>query len=364
MTIRKKGNKFYCRFQIDGVRYERPCKLAETETEARKIETLIKAEIMHGNYNYGKSEKKALVKDALEILKNHIKTNKLSYKNDYYKIEKFREFFGNNRPLDSITPTDINNFKEFMRERQIIEKIKLPNPDYGKKGVRKKFIYKEVNKTIRVKDATINRHLSTISKMFNLCIAENMITQNPCKIAGKYREDNHKIRYLTAEEEERLFNAIDTDTEYLRPIIITALQTGMRKSEIFNLRWPQVDFKKGFIDLLKTKSGKERKIPISTKLDKVLRSLYSVSNSDYVFVNPKTGRPFVDLKKSFHSLLNKANIENFRFHDLRHTVATRLVERGIELVVVQEILGHSKIETTMRYAHPVPERKKIAMECL
>ncbi|MBR6098569.1 tyrosine-type recombinase/integrase [bacterium] len=70
------------------------------------------------------------------------------------------------------------------------------------------------------------------------------------------------------------------------------------------------------------------------------------------------------MKKSFHSLLNKAKIKNFRFHDLRHTVATRLVEMGIDLVVVQEILGHSKITTTQRYAHPVPQRKLDAVNVL
>lgn len=364
MSVRKKGNKWYCRFQIDGVRYERRCPLAQDERSALQAEKIIATEIMRGNLNYAKAEKKATVKDALEILKNHIETNKLSYKNDYYKIEKFREFFGNNYPLESITSTDINNFKDFMRERKIIEKVKLPNPEYGKKGVRKKYIYKSVEKTIRVKDATINRHLSTLSKMFNLCIEQDLITKNPCKLAGKYRENNYKVRYLTSEEEGRLFKAIEPEYEYLRPIIITALQTGMRKSEILSLKWSQIDFRQGFIDILKSKSGKERKIPISTKLDKVLRSLYAVSNSDFVFTNPATKLPYVDIKKSFNHLIKKANIENFRFHDLRHTVATRMVESGIDLVVVQEILGHAKIETTMRYAHPVPERKKIAVECL
>lgn len=364
MSVRKKGNKWYCRFQIDGVRYERRCPLAVDERTALQAEKIIATEIMRGNLNYAKADKKPTVKDALEILKNHIEANKLSYKNDYYKIEKFREFFGNNRPLDTITSTDINDFKDFMRDRVIVEKIKVPNPDYGKKGVRKQFIYKEVEKTIKVKDSTINRHLTTISKMFSLCINQDLISKNPCKLAGKYRENNYKIRYLTSEEEERLFNAITPESEYLRPIIITALQTGMRKSEILSLKWSQVDFRQGFIDVLKSKSGKERKIPISSKLDKVLRTLYAVSDSDYVFINPVTSLPYVDIKKSFNSLINRAGIVNFRFHDLRHTVATRMVESNIDLVVVQEILGHAKIETTMRYAHPVPERKKLAVECL
>ena len=185
-------------------------------------------------------------------------------------------------------------------------------------------------------------------------------------------------RYLTLEEEKRLFTEIereyvvlDRDTRknkvvkpylYLKPIVITALQTGMRKSEILNLQWQNIDFKQGFIELLKTKSGKSRKIPISKLLKKTLKQINVTSN--YVFVNPKTNEPYIDLKKSFHSVLDKAKITNFRFHDLRHTVATRLVEKGIDLTVVQEILGHSKLTTTQRYAHPVPQRKLDAIEVL
>ncbi|MCM1003543.1 MAG: site-specific integrase [Candidatus Gastranaerophilales bacterium] len=85
---------------------------------------------------------------------------------------------------------------------------------------------------------------------------------------------------------------------------------------------------------------------------------------DYVFVNLDTGLPYKDIHKSFNAVLKKANVNNFRFHDLRHTVATRLVEKGVPLPVVQEILGHSKIETTMRYTHTIPSQKVNAINLL
>ena len=132
--------------------------------------------------------------------------------------------------------------------------------------------------------------------------------------------------------------------------------------EIFNLKWDNIDFDYGFIELLETKSGKSRKIPISDSLMKVLNNIERTS--EYVFVNPETNKPYNDIKKAWASALKKANIENFRFHDLRHTVATRLAESNIDLVVVKEILGHADIQTTMRYAHAVPRRKLEAISVL
>ena len=159
-----------------------------------------------------------------------------------------------------------------------------------------------------------------------------------------------------------MYKAIDNNFPYLKPIVICALQTGMRRGEIFNLKWENIDFELGYIELLKTKTGKARKIPISTSLREVLENIKPIS--EYVFINPQTNKPYTDIHNSFGTVLEKANIQSFRFHDLRHTVATRLVEKGIDLVVVKEILGHSKIDTTMRYAHAVPKRKLEAIEVL
>lgn len=201
--------------------------------------------------------------------------------------------------------------------------------------------------------------------MFALGINEKIIADNPLKSIKRFQEANYKIRYLTTDEEIRLFKAVDELFPYLRPLITTALQTGMRKGEIFNLKWSNIDFDYGFIELLETKSGKSRKIPLSDKLRDIFFSNMQVNTgSEYVFINPDTGKPYTDIKHSFATVLKTARINNFRFHDLRHTLATRLVEKSIDLVVVKEILGHSKIETTMRYAHAVPKRKMDAINVL
>ena len=113
---------------------------------------------------------------------------------------------------------------------------------------------------------------------------------------------------------------------------------------------------------METKSGKSRRVPISSKLMEVLNSLSR--DSEYVFVNQNTGEPYNDIKNSFHTVLKKANIENFRFHDFRHTAATRMLEKGADIRTVQEILGHSSVVITQRYTHSTPQYKKKAIELL
>ena len=375
MSERKRGGRWYCRFQIDGVRYERRCSMAVDERTALQAEKIIMAEIMRGDLDYAKAKKAIKLQDGINIYKNHSDNNKLSYKNDTGYIKKVIEFFGKNCLIENITPNKIEDFKAFLANYKTKNKIKINNPNYGKNGCRKKYIYKEIEIEKKRANSTINRHIEMLSKMFNLCIDNGLIESNPCRSVGQLREENFKIRFLTIEEEKALFKAIETAYEdktgnllypyiYLKPIVICALQTGMRRAEIFNLKWSQIDFKEGFIEVLKTKSGKARKIPISPRLDVTLKGILANSNSEYVFINPETNKPYKDIKKAFSTVLKNANIKNFRFHDLRHTVATRMVESGTDLVVVQEILGHSSIQTTMRYAHPVPENKKRAIECL
>lgn len=226
-----------------------------------------------------------------QIYLAYSETNNRNFKNNIYYINIIMDYFGENTPAQKLLPQKIESFKEWLK----IER--------------------------KLKNSSINRYLEILSKMFNLGIDNRLISQNPVNKVKKLLEDNHKVRFLTKDEEDRLYKALP---EFLKPIVTTALQTGMRKGEILNLKWSNIDFEYGFIELLKTKSGKARKIPISDKLKQVLNK--QDKNNQYVFMNPETGLPYVDIKKSFNKAMEKAGIKNFRFHDLRHTVATRLVD--------------------------------------
>lgn len=364
MSVRKKGNKWYCRFQIDGIRYERRCIGATDEKSAKKCEVVIMSEVMHGNYNFGKSQIKLTLGQAMQIFDEHSKANKLSYATDKIRCGIILKYFGKNKPVEDITVEDINVFKRKMKIKTEEKTIKSLNPKYKRGNGEPKYLFSVDTFETERSNATINRYCSLLSKMFNLLIADGKINKNPCHFSPKLRENNYKIRYLTEDEQARMFDCLSMpEFSHIKPIIVTALYTGMRKGEILNLKWQQVDLKNGYIDILKTKSGKERKIPIADKVKEVLTKVGKNGDS-YVFINPETNKPYNDIKKSFSSLLKKAEIENFRFHDLRHTVATRLVECGTDLLIVQELLGHANIQTTMRYAHPVPERKQIAINKL
>jgi integrase len=273
--------------------------------------------------------REAKLRDLTKVFLAYSKTNKKDYKLDEAKVKVIHSYFGEKTLASKITPKRIEDFKSFMSEKY--------------------------------SNAYVNRYLACIKTIFNIGIKNELIKTTPMKAVKMMKEDNHKIRYLTADEEARLFKELP---EHLKPIVICALQTGLRKSNILQLRWELVDLEFRFIEVLaqQNKGHKIIKIPISDKLLEILESL--PRNSEYVFANPDTGKPYRDISEGFKNACDRANIENFRFHDLRHTVATRLVEKGIDLRVVQEIMAHSTIVTTQRYMHPTPKRKLEAISVL
>ena len=166
---------------------------------------------------------------------------------------------------------------------------------------------------------------------------------------------------MTRDEESKLFK---TSAPHLRPILTLALHTGMRLGEILGLTWGQVDFKKGLIRVERTKSGLCRLIPINTVLYADLRAIKGQSNSAFLFRNAMTEKPLGSVKTAFKAACRRAGIIGLRFHDLRHTFASRLIEHGADLITVKELLGHSSVKITERYTHSQSEQKKNAVELL
>ena len=268
--------------------------------------------------------------DSLYILYfNYSRLNKRSFKSDCVMLGIVKQYFKNTH-ISDVTPNALEQFKDYLLN------------------------------TRKVKPSTVNRYKALLSKMFNLGIDNKLTSVNPIKQMKQLREDNYKIRFLTKDEEDNLYSALFFSPKYLRDIVTTALQTGMRKGEILNLKWSNIDFEFMFIEVLETKSGKSRRIPISSKLKKVLDNI--PKTCEYVFnIN---GEKIGDIKKCWNTAIRNSGVKNFRFHDLRHTAATRMLEKGVDVVTVKEILGHASIQTTMRYVHTETRRKKFAIEIL
>jgi integrase len=152
-------------------------------------------------------------------------------------------------------------------------------------------------------------------------------------------------------------------SKHLEAIIITALNTGMRKGEILSLKWENVDFKNSYITIERSKNGEIRRIPMNKQLTTILKNVRELKRStEYVFSN--NGKPCTDIKTGWWRALRDTEITNFRFHDLRHTFGSRLGMAGVDIKTIQELMGHMDIKMTMRYSHPTPEHKRKAVEIL
>jgi integrase len=217
----------------------------------------------------------------------------------------------------------------------------------------------------KIKPATVNNELKVLKHMFSKAVEWNMVSEDTAKNVKRVKlipENNRRLRYLSREECASL---TDSCAPHLKPLVVTALNTGMRRGEIFGLTWDRVDLKHGFILLDTTKNGERREIPINGMLRAELEEL-AMNNVDghrHVF-HDKAGKPYQDIKRSFHSAYKTAKISDFRFHDLRHTFASHLVMAGVDITTVKELLGHKTLTMTLRYAHLAPSHKVKAVELL
>jgi len=215
-----------------------------------------------------------------------------------------------------------------------------------------------------LKNSSINKKISLLKAMIAWSVENSMVEQDvldKLKRVKMLKDDSKRLRYLAVDESKALVAACEP---YFRPVIITALTTGMRKREILKLRWDQVDLEHGFILLVETKNGEGRQIPIVPELRKVLDSQPRLEGCPYVFPNTKTMMPFWSGDKPFANALNKAGITDFHFHDLRHTYASHLVMSGIDLTTVMHLMGHKSIKMTLRYAHLAPSHKVKAVAAI
>jgi len=207
-----------------------------------------------------------------------------------------------------------------------------------------------------VSNATINRELSCLKRMFSLAIKWGEAKRNPVKEVDFLEEPPGRTRFLSEEEAQCL---IEISSGHLKPIVMTALNTGMRLGEILSLKWDQIHIDavlEPYIEIAETKNNKKRFVPLNDDMVDLMESLKN-NNSRFVFLGVR-GEPLKSVTKPFANALKRAGIKDFKFHDLRHTFASHYVMNGGDLLALKEILGHSNLKMVERYAHLATAHKR------
>ena len=335
MSVYKRRGSWFCDITIDGRRVQRVLKKARTRAQAIKAESVIQNKLFENKYKVEKRPEVRFDKFVKDHFMPYSKLHKRTYPDDVIVCNMLFETFGSFR-LTEINAPMIEKFKQKRLEGKTFYKRKR-NP------------------------ATVNRELCVLSKIFSLAFDAELIDSNPCRRVRKFRTDTRRTRYLTFEEEARLFEKLESQ-EWVQRIVMMAINTGMRQGEIFDLTWFDVDLSRGLLHVRFSKNGKDRFVPINQTVRRMLEGL--PRTSEYVFPSPKTEGRLIDIKSSFDKAKKEAGIRDFRFHDLRHTAATRMADGGADAFALAEIFGWSDVRMSLRYTHATDEAKRRAVENL
>jgi integrase len=304
--------------------------MAQRALEARK------AAIIDGRFEITRPEEEKRVLPTLQAFFDHeylpwAKAHKRSWADDVSVFRaRVKRTFGTRR-LDEIARKDVERWKAMLRNRGLAP-------------------------------ATVNLAFGLLRHLFNKAVAWEYVTDNPCRGVKPLRLNNARARFLTKDELGRLLAAAaQTRNPWLRALIAVAVNTGLRRGELFNLRWRDVDFERRILTLRETKDGTTARLPFNDVVLFTLTTLPKLAGNDRVF--PGTGKSgrLNNVTKSFQAALDAAGIEDFHFHDLRHTFASHMVMAGVDLNTVRELMRHKTLDMTLRYAHLAPEHKQGAL---
>lgn len=338
MAVRKIGQRWYYDFRIRKTRYREVIPEARTKAQAEQAEIKVRNRLFEGKYG-SQADTVTLADFVGNVYLPWARLNKKSKVNDEMYCKVFVEFFVK-KTFSQISPMLIERFKKERRESLTI---------HGKQR----------------SPASVNRELEVLSKVFSMAMDNGIIESNPVRKVKKLRLDNMRKRYLTVEEEQRLLDALSSKRAYLKPLVFLAIHTGMCRGELLNLKWQNVDFVRGLIYVTNTKTGYDRDVPMNSLVKEILLELQRQNDGfEHVFANPATGVNVKDIKNGFRAACREAGIQDFRFHDLRHTTGTRLADAGTDAFAIAEVLGHRSLQTTKRYTHATELRKRRAVEAL
>src|SRR5215813_4069328 len=288
-------------------------------------------EIAQGRFNLEKARKPVPFSKLAERYREFAGGYKRGWETEKYIVDEFANLFGT-APLANITTWQIEKWKA------------------------------ERGKELHL--ATVNRRLTVIKHMFRKAVDWGLIKTNPATGVKRFTVVSERTRFLTGEDVQNLQTKCEADitSPWLLSLVTLALNTGMRQGELLNLKWDGVNFERGLISVLQTKTMRWKTIAMNEATREALIWLNEHRYGDFLFLWPwgdRVGRTTV--YDAFKEVCKAAGIADFRFHDLRHTFASHLVMSGVDLVTVKDLLGHAGINMTVRYSHLVPEHKAQAV---
>ncbi len=358
----KRGRSWYIDLSVKGRRIRK--RVGPSKEIARLA--LQDAEVKAARDEFGFARNDIAIEKFLEKFleysrANHSKATTRRYGAVTDNFRAFLEAYPGVVFLSQVKPEHIDLYKVFRKDA-------LVNPN-GRPVKSEEKATEFTRKGARAK--TINFEIDTLRTMFNLAIKWDYLKENPTQKVTRLKVSDSKApRFLTVEECERFLSHCPDD---LRPIYFTFLNTGMRKAELENLEWDDIDLKRRRIKIRfkldwQPKSG-EREIPINQKLYDLLTELKTRNNSglksNYVFPHSDGAKLKTKLRRQLIKIAHESGIKDLTtLHSLRHTFASQLIMKGVDLPTVQKLMGHSDIQTTMIYSHLAPDHLADAVEKL
>lgn len=338
MALFLKGKYWYIDYYAKGRRL-RECSYVTNKHQAEVFLCKRRTEVAENRFLDKRKDQKILFDDYIKIYLQK-KLNRKSYKIMKYRINKTNKYFPN-MYLYQIGSKDIEKY----RDKRIKE----------------------------VGEITVNRDLALLKNIFTEAIKDKIVYENPVKGIEFFNEEKYRReRFLTPVEIRELVKAC---SDFLQPIVVIAITTGMRQSEILGLRWKDINFNTGFIHLSDSKSGDGRDIPMNKILTAILKndSIISLRNNpnNYLF-RDNNGRLYHDVNGEFERVVKKLGFNNnvvekkdkLVFHSLRHTFASYIASHGYSLLVLKKLLGHKTLRMVERYSHLNDSILKSAVDSL
>jgi len=325
-------------FSINGVQYKRSTTTPDRKL-AEKIYAKVTTEITEGKWFDRDAASRHTYDEMKErFIQEHAPTVSAGMQRSYQVSFKHLDGYFGGLTLDKITPDLISQYVTHRRQAKR-----------------------------KVTASTRNRELAALSKMMNLARRWRWLRENPCELVPKEKEKKDVGRALTNEEEALLLvKAKDLCNGDLPDIILLALHTGFRIGQVPLLKWADVDFQRKAIKSLNEKTKQTYFIPMSEALHVMLLKRSRVCHISGRVFPSNSGTPLDkdNIRRAFKIALTEAKIKNFRFHDLRHTAATRLAQAGVDIYAIASFLNHSQLSTTKRYAKHSVESLRNAVQML